>query len=362
MNDRERFASCLNGNNSDRLFRTEPGPWPTTFERWKKEGFPVNMTFHEYFNFDRLYHIQVFSGYTESPFYPLFDKVILEESVDTTIIRDQDGVTKKILKEHSDTSMPQFLKYVVQNRRDWKEVEKRLDPSNVIRLLGNLDAITLDIHENQREFPAQLTACGAFGHLRNLLGNENLAYMLYDDSDLVKEILANWLQLYKEILRQVAGKIGIDCFLIWEDMCYKNGPLISPFHFQKFIVPVYKELISFAKGVGVKSVWVDTDGDLSKLIPLFVECGVDALMPFEVQAGMDIVKIRKDFGSSFAIVGGIDKRALAKDYEAIKKEVDRVIPFFLDSGKFIPTLDHTVPPDVSLDNFKYYLERVRSYE
>ena len=98
--------------------------------------------------------------------------------------------------------------------------------------------------------------------------------------------------------------------------------------FREFISPYYKELIDYAKSRGTGCVMVDTDGDCRKLIPLFLEAGVDAIMPFEVQAGMDVVQIRKDFGDAFCIVGGIDKRALAESREATKRQVDRVAPFF----------------------------------
>jgi len=70
---------------------------------------------------------------------------------------------------------------------------------------------------------------------------------------------------------------------------------------------------------------------------------VNCMMPFEVQAGMDVVALRQQYGNAFCIIGGIDKRALAQDEAAIDAEMERVVPTFLDSGMFIPTLDHTAP-------------------
>ena len=84
-------------------------------------------------------------------------------------------------------------------------------------------------------------------------------------------------------------------------------------------------------------------------------------MPFEVQAGMDVVRVQRNF-PALTIMGGLDKRALAKDRNSVKAEVDRVLPHFAGRSRFFPTLDHTAPPDVSFGNFKYYLECVRSYE
>ena len=34
-------------------------------------------------------------------------------------------------------------------------------------------------------------------------------------------------------------------------------------------------------------------------------------------------------------------------------------PFMLEQGRYIPGLDHGVPPDVSWDNYRYFYERLR---
>ena len=365
MNARTRFLNSCLGEEIDRFFRYEHGPWPTTRKRWEAEGLPHNANLQAHFAFDEMLRLPVQSGYTHSPFWPPMERKVLEESETWIVVRDTDGITKKELKENTDTSMPQFLRFPVESRRDWELIQGYLDPVNVPHLLGDLDALRDRVEGDspeRRDFPVTLTACGAFGHPRNLLGYEKLALTLYDEPDLIKEILDNWLSLYKQILLLVCAKIQVDCLLIWEDMCYKGGPLISPRQFRTLLLPYYIALVAFARECRVSSIWVDTDGEMSRLIPLFVEADVDTLMPFEVQAGMDIVAIRKRYRDTFTIVGGIDKRVLAGDRRDIKQEVDRVLPFFVESGRFIPCLDHTVPPNVPLDNFLYYLDCVRSYE
>jgi len=368
MDARTRFINSCLGGEIDRFFRYEHGPWPSTRKLWESQGLPAGAPFKETFEFDEMVRLPVRSGYTDSPFWPPIERIVLEESETWVVVRDTDGITKRELRENTDTSMPQFLQFPVERRVDWEQMLAHLQPANVPQLLGDLDALHAKLEDAsggegcRRSFPVTMTACGAFGHPRNLLGYENLSLALYDDPALIREILENWLALYKRILELVCAKIDVDCFLIWEDMCYKRGPLISPRQFRAFLSPYYAELVAFARDRGVRSIWVDTDGDLLSLIPLFIEAGVDTLMPFEVQAGMDIVQIREQYGDAFAIVGGIDKRALAGDREGIKREVDRVMPFFIESGRFIPCLDHTVPPNVPLDSFRYYLECVRSYE
>jgi len=78
------------------------------------------------------------------------------------------------------------------------------------------------------------------------------------------------------------------------------------------------------------------------------------LWPFEVQAGMDVLQVRRQFGRDLAIWGGIDKRALAMGGETMRREVDRVMPL-VEEGGYIPEPDHGIPPDVSWPDFCEYM-------
>jgi uroporphyrinogen decarboxylase len=74
---------------------------------------------------------------------------------------------------------------------------------------------------------------------------------------------------------------------------------------------------------------------------------------------MDIVKIRKEYGRQFVIIGGLNKKLLAVGKDEIIQEVDSKVPFMLESCGYIPMLDHTVPPDVPYENFCYFIDYVR---
>jgi hypothetical protein len=367
MDPRTRFLSSILGGAVDRFVRYEHGMWPSTRELWLKQGLPASVGcypdspgFVEYFGFDPLLRIGVKSGYVESPYWPDFEKETIESTAEYDVFRDTDGVVKKVLKTRSDTSMPQFIRFPVASAEDWHGVRARLDPADTERRIGDVTAIAAACKDPT--LPTMLPICGAFGHPRNLLGDEGLWYALYDTPELIEAILANWYELYARLITELSAKVRVDSILIWEDMCFKTGPLIDPALFRRFMLPQYKRLIARARECGVQCIMVDTDGDCMKMIPVFLEAGVDCLMPFEVQAGMDVVAIRRQFGKTFCIMGGIDKRALAHGRKEIGAEVDRVVPLFKASGRFIPTLDHTIPTNVSMENFTTYLEYVRSYE
>ena len=109
--------------------------------------------------------------------------------------------------------------------------------------------------------------------------------------------------------------------------------------------------------MGVRNIIVDTDGKCWDLISLFLEGGATGLFPVEVAAGMDVVEVRKRY-PRLQIMGGIDKRALSKGKRKIDKEFEAKIRFMVRKGGYIPHVDHQVPPDVSLDNFVYYRNRI----
>jgi len=388
MNHRERYLNSLLGGDLDRFFRLELGAWPSTVRRWKTEGLPEyvsdeellnaqlyaldlanddtgerKMSFNEFFHNDPLYRLPVQGGYCDSPLFPKFENEVLDEEETKHIVRDVDGVIKKIFKENADLSMPMFIEFPVKSPADWerfKQEHMRIDL--IEELLGDVPAMSKEAGGEARDFPVYMTACGGFGHPRNLLGDVNLFYAYYDEPEMMHDIMRHWLAVNAEILSIVSKYIVLDNYLIWEDMSYKNGPLIGPDMFREFMLPYYKELVAHAKSLGVKAVSVDTDGDCISLIPLFLEAGVDAMLPFEVQAGMDIVRIREEFGDAFGIVGGINKRALYAGKDETKKEVDRICTYFEKSKRYIPCLDHTVPADVPYEGYLYYLECLRSFE
>lgn len=359
MNSRERFLATIHCAPTDRRFRYEHGTWPSTQARWEQEGYPQNAEFGKYFAMDPLVRIMIQSGFTDSPYFPKFDETTIEETAECRVFRDGDGIFKKELKTGRDTSMPQFLKFPVADRADWATLRRRLNSADASQRIGRTELLQRQCADP--DIPTLLPICGAFGHPRNLLGDEGLAFVMYDDPALLDEILENWLDLYVQLLRQLTRVVRVDAILIWEDMCYKNGPLISPEHFRRFMLTPYRKLVAEARACAIKGVLVDTDGDCRKMIPLFVEAGVDCLLPFEAQVGMALDEIHAAY-PGLCILGGIDKRALARERREIKLEVDRVMRMFDGVNGYIPALDHTVPPNVSLDNFKYYLECVRSYE
>ena len=251
-------------------------------------------------------------------------------------------------------SLPRYIGWPVKNRDDWEKLKaERLQPTLDGRLPADWDA---DIKRYKtRTYPLAIAGFpgGFFGTPRNILGEENLLVSYYDEPELIRTIINDlcdfWIALYDKVLDQTDA----DLALLWEDMSYKNGPLISPKLVREFMLPAYKRLTGFFRDHGVKNILLDTDGDCWSLIPIFMEGGVTGVYPFEVNANMDVVAVRKAF-PTLQMMGGMDKVQLAHGKEAIDRELEAKIPFMLKHGGYIPHVDHHVPPDVSWENFLYY--------
>jgi uroporphyrinogen decarboxylase len=146
---------------------------------------------------------------------------------------------------------------------------------------------------------------------------------------------------------------------MWEDMCYNAGPLLSPQHFKQFLVPHYKRITGLLHKHDVDVVWVDCDGCIDALLPLWLEAGVNCMFPIEIGTwGADPVKYRRQYGRDLLLMGGFDKHILARSKPEIEAEVRRLTPL-VEEGGYIGFCDHRVPPDVPLENYMFYLETVR---
>jgi uroporphyrinogen decarboxylase len=133
---------------------------------------------------------------------------------------------------------------------------------------------------------------------------------------------------------------------------------VNPEVFRRFALPHYQRVCCWLREQGIQHIGLDSDGNISQLIPIWLEGGINMLWPFEVQSGMDVVAVRREYGKDLVIMGGIDKREIAKGGKTMQREVDRVMPLVEDGG-YLPELDHSVPPDVSWPVFCEYIDYLK---
>jgi len=188
---------------------------------------------------------------------------------------------------------------------------------------------------NDKSEPLSLRVGSFYGFLREWVGSERILYMFYDDPGLIEDMMEQVLYLETEVIKHVLKDIKIQQATFWEDMAYNAGPLISPNMVRKFMMPRYKKITDLLHSYGVDVIFLDSDGNVEQLIPLWLEVGINFIWPFEVAAGNDVVALRKKYGKDLIIGGAIDKRALIKGKEATREEVMSKVPFLLEQGGYL---------------------------
>ena len=386
MNTRERFHAVMRLSKGVRTLRWEFGYWNATIDRWYREGlnrtpfspppgqeaggahygeglpYPYYIGLSRHRDIDVHNHFKLDDGAGNIPmnwrFYPPLREQVVAEDDHTFTVINSDGATVKMNKEKD--TLPQYLAWPVSDRKSWEKVkEERYNLKDIqARLPHHWDMNASSYLD--RGYPLGLRMEGFFATPRELMGVQNQLMMYYDDPRLMHEIAQHLADLWLAIAEEIVARVEMDFVHTWEDMAYKNGPLISPKLFAEFIAPCYRKLTEFFKARGVQFIFVDTDGDCTQLIGPFMKAGVTGMFPFEVQAGMDIVDVRKRF-PTLLIQGGLNKTRIAQGKAAIYAELDAKLPYMLTQGGYIPFMDHLVPPDISWEDFAYYRQRVNEY-
>lgn len=355
MTPRDRLLNAFLGRPVDRVpFGISFGwhPWGETLDRWKRETGKPDLSIERELGFDPGF----FRPALHCGAWPEFPYEVLSEDEHFIISRDFRGITTKNRRDFG--SMPDFIDYPVKTTDDWDAYKaQRLDPKQPGRLAEDMAAFRAKAQSEGLAVEVGDFPWGVFGTVRDLLGAEELLIAFYDQPAMIHDMMQHLTTLWLSIYAQIAGVVQIDRIHIWEDMSGRNGSLISPEMVERFMMPCYDRIAAFARECGAQLVSVDTDGDCSQLVPIMMRHGVNLFLPFEVAAGNDVLAYRRQY-PDLAIFGGLDKRALARDRQAIDKEVDRARTM-IRLGRYVPSWDHLIPPDVSWENYKYAAEAIR---
>lgn len=379
LSSKERFLDICHFKRPNDLYLVTPyfhDFWSGTLDAWVKQGAPQEILDNRFRGkYFQLEHIRMLREvrlgtfmdrrieigdsafvYEIPPIVPTYEVRFLREDERTVTLVNEGGQTVRVARDYPE-KMPTYLDHPVKDRESWEEYRKRLDPDSPERWPAEWDAYVKRM--NGRQEPIMLNVGGLFGFLREWTGTERLLYMFYDDPVLVEDMMEHVCYLQREVVRRVLRDIKVDCAMFWEDMAFKSGPLISPSMVRRFMLPRYRMVTDILHGAGVDVVFVDSDGNLNELVPLWLESGINGYWPLECAASNDAVALRKKYGKDVILAGNIDKRALLRGEEAIRQEVASKVPFLLESGGYFPSVDHLVPPDVTFERYRYFIDTLR---
>jgi uroporphyrinogen decarboxylase len=369
MTERERFSATMHYRPRDRSPICDFNYWHETIDAWHEQGLPARVQ-HSYDGSkgtDEFFGLDQFSRgpHANVDLCPAFEQRMIEDRGDHELVQQSDGVT--VLRKKHLGSIPQHHGHLLVDRASWnKHYKPRLDPSHPDRMPKGLAAAVAYWSDATRPTVATLSGGSLFGRLRDWMGLENVALVPYDDPAWFGEMVETLADCIVGTLERVFATGGtsatggrFDGCGMWEDMCFASGPLLSPAHFKQFLVPQYRRITDLLRKHGVDVVWLDCDGKIDALIPLWLESGVNCMFPVEVGTwNADPVALRREYGKDLLMMGGFDKRILMRTPAEIEAEVHRLAPL-VEEGGYIGFCDHRVPPDVPLGNYMHYLRLVR---
>lgn len=366
MNNRQRAMSILRYKDYDRMPVVHFGFWNETLQKWYKEGHitleeakkwsdgnDYDQSIANKLGFDFNWYT-VFSG--SYALAPSFKPKVLEELENgARKILNSDGVV--VLQKDGAGSIPAEIDHLLKDRAAWEE--HYLPKLQYSESRINFSVLEKLKDDSNRLNPIGLHCGSLFGQIRNWLGVEGSSYLLMDDEDLYREIIdtvGNLCYTIAERILSFGAKFDFGHF--WEDICFKNGPLVIPSVFDEMVGPHYKRITELLNRYGLDIVSLDCDGMIDALIPTWFNNGVNTMFPIEVGTwNANIKPWREKYGKTLRGVGGMDKKVFAYDYAAIDEEVERLKPL-VALGGFIPCVDHRIAPDAKWENVQYYCERM----
>jgi uroporphyrinogen decarboxylase len=344
------------------LFRREFGYY--CLERWYEQGLDRDADLAAEFSYDPPgNHALGALGWCEAAFVPQFEEKVLEDRGPHELIQDCAGRHLLVFRGRRSGFMPEYVDHPVKDMKTWQQDCKwRMDPATAARW-EDFDGRIAEARAAAAEGRMiSQRVVGAYMYLRSLIGPGEVLYAFYDMPDVIHDCMRTWLRLADAVTARHQQHVTFDELFFGEDICYNHGPLISPEMMREFLFPYYRQLVENVRRRQIDRarhmyVHIDTDGYAVPVIDLYREqIGMDVMSPFEVAAGCDVVEIARRWGD-LAVFGGIDKRVLARGNDQIDRLVERILPAMRARGGYIPTCDHGVPEEVSLENYRHYRKR-----
>ena len=379
MTNRERVLAVLDYKHYDRLPVVHFGFWRETLEKWAAEGHiteeearewedgnPTDAVVSKKLGFDLNYYS---ASHPATFLMPEFEKETVEELPDgSKKVRNEFGMLE--LVRPGATSIPAEIDHLLKTRQDWEEHYKhrlqfhpdrvlkskvRVNDRMVVWEEGGVDFLKGD----SREYSYGLHCGSLFGNIRNVLGVVGASYLYAEDDELYTEIIDTVGDLcYRVTEMALASGAKFDFAHFWEDICFKNGPLVIPSVFAEKVGPHYKRIADHVAGYGIRIVSLDCDGCIDALLPIWLENGVNTMFPIEVGTwNASIAPWRATYGRELRGVGGMNKVVFTRDFAAVDAEIERLKPL-VDLGGYLPCPDHRLAPDSLWDNVRYYCDRM----
>jgi uroporphyrinogen decarboxylase len=349
MTPRKRWKAALEHQEPDRV-PIHDSPWAETIRRWQREGLPPEMPIEDYFGYE-----MCSIGFDASPMFEV--KTIYKD--DTYIVESTPyGGIRKNFRTYAST--PEIVDWAIKSRPDWEPIKQRLTPD-----FTRVDWVSTRSRYQRARSEGKfivLSAAIGYDHLQSYLYSEQLLMALIEEPEWVREMAGMVAQLTLDMAKMMLEKgYEFDAAFLFDDRAYRNAPLFSPRTYRQVLFEWDKMLCDFFHSQGMPVI-LHSDGNLWPLIPHLIEAGFNCLQPLEAKAGMDVRELKRQYGDQLAFMGGINVMAMYDpDPAVIKEEIRSKFEVAKAGGGYIYHSDHSVPPNVSFEQYQRVMELVGKY-
>ncbi|HOQ67692.1 MAG TPA: uroporphyrinogen decarboxylase family protein [Candidatus Atribacteria bacterium] len=346
----ERMTNILQRKPVDRIGLYEHF-WGDTQKKWTEEGYVKqgeNLVDHFGFDMDECWP---FNMVADLDFIP----EVVEETDETILTRDGNGALLRRHKLHDAT--PEHVDFMVKDRRGWEEhIKPLLNPER--------RRINFEAYREAKGRAADRnrffvwSGVNVFELIHPVCGHEYMLMGMALDPDWVRDMVDTYSRLTVELQEILFREEGYpDGIWYYEDMGFKEHPFMSPTMYREIIQPGHVRTFQFAKSCNLPVI-VHSCGYVEPLVPGLWEAGMDCLQVIEVKAGMDLLRLYRDYGDVLSFMGGIDVRVLyTNDKKKIDAELEAKIPIVKGKYGYALHSDHSIPNTVNYETYRYFVER-----
>jgi len=371
-----RSASCLRKlERMNRTLRHEEADrvpvsdffWGSFLNRWREElDLPAGTDIYRYYDLDWVVTMPNMDPHIRS-----FE--VLRETEEEIVVRT--GFEAVIRKKFADP-MPQWLGFDTDSidkaaafefEDPWDERRYVRAGDNQIAGVGdgferNSPAWLETVEAQHRDFPVYGSVCEANEYMQRLIGPENLLLWVGLYPEEMGRIIERANAFALEILRaQIKAAAGLlDGIVIWGDVAYKKDLFFSPRYWRKWYRPGLQALVAEAHASGLPVIYHGC-GNVKRIFGDFIEVGIDACNPLEAKAGLDVVELRREFGHSIGFCGNMDVMTWASGDRGLMEREALTKLNAAKGGGYIFQSDHSVPSNVSGEDYEYVLNLVRQF-
>lgn len=350
MTGKDRIERILKRQPVDRIGLFEHF-WTDTHKKWAKEGhIRADENLCEHFGFDIELH-WTFNFTADIDFNP----VVVEETEETILTRDGNGALLRRHKLHDST--PEHVDFLVKERSSWEEyIKPFLKPDR--RRIDFEGYRRTKRHAEEKGLFFAWSGINVFELMHPVCGHESMLVGMALDPDWIRDMVETYSSLIIDLQEILFSEEGYpDGIWFYEDMGFKHSPFISPAMYKELIQPAHTKTFGFAHSKGLPVI-VHSCGYVEPLVPGLMEAGMDCLQAIEVKAGMDLLRLHREFGRDLSLMGGIDVRTLyTNDKNVIDRELESKIPFVKEGYGFVLHSDHSIPDTVEYDIYRYFIDR-----